>query len=180
MTFADRVKNEYFEWLCDIVVGTRFPREVSYRKLLMRLHSTTFIFQIPRDENRAEDGIELRYRFGMASGYTEEYECIEGPCSVLEMMVGLVMRCEATIMDDPDYGDRTGEWFWKMIRTLGLNSMTDTNFDRGYVDEVLNRFLNREYEPDGKGGLFYIKDCDRDLRNVEIWYQLCWYLDSIV
>lgn len=179
MTFTDRLKNEYFEWLSDIVVGTRFPREVSYRKLLMRLHSTPFTYTIPRDENRVADGIELRYRFGMAKDYPE-YDLIDDPCSILEMMVALVMRCESTIMDDPEYGNRTGEWFWNMIRSLGLSSMTDSNFDRDYVDEVLTRFLNRDYEPDGKGGLFYIKNYERDLRNVEIWYQLCWYLDSIV
>lgn len=179
MTFTDRLKNEYFEWLYDTVAGTRFPNGGSYRKLLMRLHSTPFTFSIPRDENRAADGIELRYRFGMAKD-CPEYELIDGPCSILEMMIALTMRCETDIMDDPAYGNRIGEWFWTMIRSLGLSSMTDSNFNRDYVDDVLTRFLNREYEPDGKGGLFYIKDYERDLRDVEIWYQLCWYLDSIM
>ena len=83
-------------------------------------------------------------------------------------------------MDDPGVGDRTGQWFWGMIVNLGLGSMTDGRYDRRFVEGVLNRFLNREYEPDGRGGLFRIKHCNRDLRTVEIWYQLCWYLDSIV
>ena len=58
--------------------------------------------------------------------------------------------------------------------------MTDDVFNRQYVEAAVTGLLNREYEPDGKGGLFTIKDCDRDLRTVEIWYQLCWYLDEIV
>jgi hypothetical protein len=95
------------------------------------------------------------------------------------MMVALAVRCEETIMDDALMGNRTGQWFWGMIHNLGLSRMTDPEFDRRFVDDVIARFLNREYEPNGKGGLFTVKHCDRDLRTVEIWWQLSWYLDSI-
>ena len=83
-------------------------------------------------------------------------------------------------MDNPAYGDRTKQWFWGMIVNMGLSSMTDDVFNRQYVEAAVTRLFNREYEPDGKGGLFTIKDCDRDLRTVEIWYQLCLYLDTVV
>ena len=113
----------------------------------------------------------------------EEYEIIidalEKPCSVLEMMVALSLRCEEEIMDDPNIGDRTRQWFWGMVVSLGLGAMHDDRFDKKYVDETIERFLKRKYEYDGRGGLFTIKDSNRDLREVEIWYQLCWYLDSI-
>ena len=83
-------------------------------------------------------------------------------------------------MDDPRYGDRTAQWFWRMMSNLGLGLMTDDIYDRGLVKHKLDIFLHREYEPDGKGGLFYIRDCAEDLRKVEIWAQLCWYLDKFV
>ena len=148
----------------------------------MRLHDTEFRYSIPRDDNRAYDGLNLRYRFGYENGYGDDISADfdSRPCSVLEMMVALAIRCEESIMDDPYVGDRTGQWFWGMIVNLGLGSMIDSRFDKRRVDEVIKRFLDREYEPNGKGGLFTIKNCDRDLRNVEIWYQLCWYLDGIV
>ena len=57
--------------------------------------------------------------------------------------------------------------------------MTDDRYDEGYALEKIYIFLNREYEPNGKGGLFFIRNCKEDLRNVEIWAQLCWYLDTI-
>lgn len=42
------------------------------------------------------------------------------PCSVLEMIIALAIRLEEHIMDDPDIGNRTGQWFWDMIVSLGL------------------------------------------------------------
>ena len=180
MTLRDSLMNEYFEWLYGLVCDGRFSKQTSYRKLLIQLHNTEFVYSIQKDQNRCEDGIALRRRFALFCGYEDEYECLDDPCSVLEMMIALAIRCEENIMDDTSVGDRTGQWFWGMIVNLGLGSMTDNRYDRRFVDDVVDRFLNREYEPDGRGGLFRIKHCNRDLRTVEIWYQLCWYLDSIV
>lgn len=178
----DILNDEYFEWLCDQVCDRRFAKQISYRKLLARLHSTEFRYSIPRDRNRAENGIDLRYRFGRTQtdcSIDLVMDILDGPCSVLEMMLALAIKCE-NFMDDTTRGDRTTQWFWGMVSNLGLGSMDDERFDRQYVDQVLDIFLNREYEPDGRGGLFTVRHCDRDLRNVEIWKQLCWYLDSIV
>lgn len=175
----DLIDNEYFEWIYESVCRGRFPKQVSYRKLLMFLHNTEFTYSIPNDENRAADGVELRYRFGIFTNQEGIEDYIEGPCSVLEMMFALAIRCEEW-MDDTNIGDRTNQWFWGMIVNLGLGPMADDNFDRRYVEDVIETFLRREYSPNGKGGLFSIRGCDRDLRTVEIWHQLCWYLDSIM
>jgi hypothetical protein len=94
------------------------------------------------------------------------------------MMVALAISCE-DFMDDPQKGDRTGQWFWGMIVSLGLGSMTDDRFDGKYVEQTIYRFLSHDYEPNGQGSLFTIYSCKQDLRYVEIWRQMCWYLDSI-
>lgn len=180
----DKINNEYFEWLFDLACKNRYSKRESYRNLLVRLHNTDFRYIIPKDENRAEDGISLRHRFILLNGYEDSYDRImrylDGPCSVFEMMVALCIRCEEDIMDDTRYGNRVGQWFWGMITNLGLSLMKDDKFDERFVDNVIERFLNREYDPDGKGGLFRIRNCNRDLRDVEIWCQLSWYLDTIV
>lgn len=177
------VANEYREWLFDLVCRNRYAKQVSYRRLLTRLHDVEFTYTIPRDQNRASDGMDLRYRFAIENGYDDEAEMIlyflNGPCSVLEMMIALAIDCE-DIMDEPDVGDRTGQWFWGMIVNLGLGSMTDDRCDIQKIDDAIMRLLNRRYEPNGKGGLFYIRNYDGDLRNMEIWHQLCHYLDTIV
>jgi hypothetical protein len=173
------IVDEYFEWMVDLVCGKRYAKSISFRKLLAKLHSTEFIYLIPNDENRAKDGEYLRYRFVMDHDCEDQLEYLdEEPCSVLEMMLALAIRMEENIMDDPSVGDRTGQWFWGMIVNLGLGSMSDNRYDPRYVDNALTAFLNRDYEPDGKGGLFTVTARD-DLREVEIWYQMNWYLDQI-
>lgn len=135
------------------------------------------------DENRAEDGTDLRYRFGEAYRYKDAEVAAnldDRPCSVLEMMVALAIRCEEHIMDDPAVGDRTGRWFWDMVDNLGLGAMSDARYEEEYIDAVLERFLNRKYDRDGAGGLFTVKRCPHDLRSVDIWYQMCWHLDDVI
>lgn len=176
----DRINDEYFEWMCDLVCGDRHHESISYKRLLETLHSIEFTYTIPNDINRAEDGIDLRYRFALSQDQIGIDLYLRGPCSVLEMMVALAIHCEESIMDDPLIGDRTSQWFWVMVTNLGLGSMTDNRFNQRFVEDVIGTFLDREYSPDGKGGLFRIRDCTRDLRTVEIWWQLLWYLDTIV
>lgn len=174
------IYEQYFNWLCDIVnVST-----VSYDKLLRLLHRTKFRWINIRDKNRAEDGTDLRFRFRKSIDGLSRNEVLnwhdKEPCSVLEMMIALAIRAEEQIMDDPQVGNRTTQWFWGMVSSLGLTGMSDNMFDLIKVKDIIERFLNREYSPDGKGGLFTIRDCEYDLRDVEIWTQLCWYLDRFV
>lgn len=177
----DGIINEYFDWLCELVCEDRHTEYISFRKLLMRLHDIEFRYSLPMDENRANDGIYLRYTFShFVLGLRNTSEYLDGPCSVLEMMVALAVKCEEDIMDNPAMGDRTGQWFWGMISSLGLSYMIDSRYCEPVVDEVIDRFLEREYDPDGTGGLFTIPNSPRDLRDAEIFHQLCWYLNTII
>lgn len=177
----DDVIDDYFEWLCELTCGEQHNERDSYRKLLSHLHRIEFVYSIKRDSNRAEDGIGLRYRFAynyISPAAAETY--LDGSCTVLEMILALAIRCEENIMDDPAIGDRTRQWFWGMIVNLGLGSMSDDRYDEQTVNDAIHRLLNRTYASNGKGGLFTVKNCDRDMRNIEIWHQLCRYLDTIM
>ena len=178
----DILTNEYFNWMCDLVYDKRYCKKLSYRKLLSYLHNREFIYILDMDGNRSEDGVDLRYRFAYEHNYS--YPMVanyldDRQCSILEMMVALAIRCEDSIMADSDIGNRTGLWFWSMIKSLGLDYMSDANFDKYAADKIIDRFLERKYEPNGKGGLFTIKHCRYDLRSVDIWYQMMFYLDEI-
>lgn len=179
MRIKERIKNDYFEWMYQLMCEDRFAESITYRKLFTFLHETEFTYFIPHDENRAADGIALRYRYCFLHHCEDLEYCLDGPCSVLEMMVALAIRCEERIMSDPAKGDRTTQWFWDMISSLGLGSMTDYNFDYQMADDIIWLFLNRKYSPNGKGGLFTVRGWDRDARDVEIWHQLMAYLNSL-
>lgn len=175
-------KKEYFEWLCDKIIND--DSNVKYSKLMSKLHDSIFVSVIPMDDNRIDDGKQLRFRFGreldiprgvISKVIDVEYE----HSSILEMMIALSIRCEETIMTDEQYGDRTGEWFWNMIVSLGLGTMNDSRYDDRYVNIVIDRLINRQYKRDGDGGLFTIHGIKKDMRTSEIWYQMCWYLDSL-
>lgn len=171
------MQNEYFEWMCSLVAGKKRDQ-----RLLMHLHDVAFVYIIPMDGNRAEDGIELRYRFGRENGYDERIVAAyldDRDCSVLEMMIALAFRCE-DVMYDPDAGDQTTRWFWTMIDSLGLSNMSDEHYNKQYVDATIDILLNRQYERNGEGGLFTVKNCDVDMRSIEIWYQMSRYLNDIL
>ena len=181
MTFEDQIINEYFDWMYDYVCNGRAHDGISYKKLFAFLYDTEFTYDIDNDENRAYDGISLRERFANTKEsilYDDILYALDKPCSVLEMILALSIRCEEQIMTDTRYGDRIKQWFWTMLKNLGLNLMTDDVFDKEYAEQIINRFLKREYSRNGRGGLFYIPDCEDDLRQHEIWTQLCWFLNT--
>ncbi len=174
------LNEEYFNWMYQLVFANEKRR--SYRKLLKYLNSVEFTYILDFDSNRAEDGMDLRYRFGYEHDYNGPMIAAyldDRPCSVLEMMVALANRCEEQIMDDPHAGCRRGQWFFSMLASLGLSGMNDENFVRSDAEGIVSRFLSRQYARNGEGGLFTVNS-RHDMRSVEIWYQLNWYLDSIL
>lgn len=178
----EEFNNEYLKWMYNCVCNDRYSK-TTYHELFSYLYANEFEYILPMDGNRAEDGIDLRYRFGRENGYPDYMTASyldDKPCSILEMMLALAIRCEEHIMENSYYGDRSGQWFWEMIVCLGLGHMTDKNFDVKYVDSVIDIFLNRKYERNGKGGLFEISDQSKDMRKTDIWYQMCFHLNEII
>jgi len=166
---------DYYNYICELVgIGD----ESNYSCLARKLMSMQFNYTIPNDANRESDGIDLRYRFGYE--HDIPYPIIASrldtfECTILEMLIALSVRVDNIMSSD----DNPSFIFWSMIGNLGLSQMTDDNFDEWHVEECIFRFLNREYQPNGEGGLVTLKNAPEDLRNVEIWYQLSWWLDEL-
>lgn len=171
------IKEEYFEWLYGIVCS---GKQRSYHYLLDQLFYTEFRYSHPMDSNRASDGRGLRYTWGRSSGYADyiiENTLDIYPCSVLEVLVALSLRCEEQITYDSTYGDRTSKWIWVMLRNLNLENMYDENYHEEMIGYVLDKWMDRQYNYDGSnGGIFVIKEPRADLRLTDIWYQAMWYL----
>lgn len=175
------MKRLYFKWLYQLVLDARRIR--SYKKLLKFLFEQDYYYLLEMDSNRGTDGLDLRHQFCYEHQYEYSELCSElgdKPCSVLEMMIALVLRFEQEILCDSDMGNRLPIWFNDMLISLGLDDLDDYNFDEVRAYQIVSIFLNRDYLPNGKGGLFYIPGCQRDLREVEIWYQACWFFDRLL
>lgn len=169
------IDEEYFHWLCEMVDAK--GSDDSYSGLMRQLYDVYFSKQTAKlvglDCNRIEDGKELREKFKDDSSYLN-YDCLNGPCSILELMIALAFKIADLLDDDPEH------WFWEMIKNLGLEGMNDSTYymigSYDKVDEILNTFLNRKYDKDGFGGLFPLQNPEKDQRKVEIWYQMNAYL----
>lgn len=173
--------DEYFIWLMDLV-NTNVD---AYSELLYFLHDTDFVWCLDRDDGRAADGLKLRdeYRDAMAGmGFDASWVVLmDKPCSVLEMLIGLSRRMDDMLIEDY-MAPRVPIWFWKMIKNLGLAKYTNgilmNASDDDYYDiqEILNRWMNRDFEPDGTGSIFPLENAYTDQRERTIMYQLNAYV----
>lgn len=174
------IRKIYFCWLSALIFSNR---RHGYSKLLDILHGTPFRSVLERDQNRAMDGAALRYRFGCENDIPGDLIADamgDIQCSVLEMMTALCFRCAEQIIYDGDIQSGTERLFMDMLSSLGLAEQTDSRFSADRSAEVLERFLERGYSPDGRGGLFTVSRPGIDMRDIEIWYQMCYYLDELI
>lgn len=164
----------YFQWLYSQVGSLKIANpSKTYWTLLKKLFTKEFIWIVPNDDNRAEDGRALRKEF------LDEVEVAEVDpvwmrlgCSILELLIGISRRLN---FEDESRGP--DEWFWCLIENLSLKRYNDrVRFPERTVDEILDALIWRTYEPDGHGGLFPLRTPRADQRDVEIWYQLSAYL----
>ena len=159
-------------WLMQFVAS---DHDISaYTRLFSELQSIPFVAVMPRDNDRIGDAELQRMEFMNEAGISLPVDISSGP-SVLEVLVALARKLDDLI----GYPESSPErWFWYMLSSIGLVGYEDHGFVKEAVDEMVRRFLNREYAPDGKGGCCYFP-CGKDLREVDIWYQWMWFLNSL-
>ena len=176
---------EAYEDFLTAYAGLNSHHGKRYYMLSSQLSKIPFISILGNDDNRADDGKHLRFFFSKQYKTEEEnrvLDILSGPCSLLEMMIGLAKR-----LDSMAYGvnDRveTSRWFFALIYNLGWDIYDDDTLMEEYKrEELLIRtdiLLNRQYHTDGSGGFFPLKHPDRDQRKVEIWYQAnAWMIEN--
>jgi hypothetical protein len=163
---------QYLNWLYARIGSVRETRKSkTYWSLFRLLYTTEFVWLIPNDDNRVEDGRDLRYEFRDEMGLTHVPSWwMSMECSVLEMILALT---EKLAFED----DRTpSRWFWELMMNLNLSGYNDGNFNEQRVAEIVHNLIWRTYEDDGRGGLFPLRHPRQDQRRVEIWYQSQAYL----
>lgn len=167
----------YFEWLYSQIGAVRNKNPArNYWHLCRKLYTTEFIWFVPNDDNRVEDGKELRRLFLTSTRYHLDDPLnlfMDLGCSMFEMLVALARMAAFESERSPV------EWFWRFMHNLELDAYSDDLYEISIeeeVEEVLDRLNKREYERDGKGGLFPLRHAREDQRDIELWYQLSSYL----
>lgn len=176
----------YFDWLTNIVMpGGQTRDHKSYHRLIAMLFDSKFYPLMNTDDARVDDVYAMRSQYtdivhmdpASADGFVRQGF---PSCSMLELMVALARRMENHIMADSEYGDRTSQWFWEMVSSLGLSSMDDSNFDDRLSGVVISQFVNREFAKNGCGSLFTIHNPDIDMRDLDLWYQMHAYINELM
>jgi hypothetical protein len=168
----------YFEWLLHWVCDSNHPKD-QYWSLLEHLFLREYTYTLIMDNNRERDGLSLRDMYNKTARKKDILSSVEmsTPCSVLEVLIALSMRIESDILAN-DVGGRTSVWFWTMMENMDLHVMDGRRYDSYYINNVIDKFLDRKYGPEGQGGPFYIPYTTKDLRTVELWYQAMWYITA--
>ncbi|MBO7449749.1 MAG: hypothetical protein J6U54_05210 [Clostridiales bacterium] len=164
----------YYKWLLkELNIDLN---DFYYDDLFWHLLNRNFTWSVRNDDNRAGDGIELRHRYLRSGGALQEKEMKE-PCSILEMLAALSIRCDREILGDPDV-DKSDKLLWVMLENLGLDVYDDSYYDPEEVDDILDIWLLRRFDKYGNGGIFPVTKVGRDQRKVEIWFQMNDYLNE--
>lgn len=166
------VENLFFNWLCAKVVHVEVPTpSLSYWRLLKQLHDTEFVWLLSGDDNRAEDGVDLRSEFCKEAYLHVDPLWMSLPCSTFEMLYAFARRASF------DTDQESAFWFWRFLDNLGLKRFNDAAGDRSAeIADILDRFLWRNYNSNGNGGICPLRAPQHDQRKVELWYQFCEYL----
>lgn len=161
-------KASYFSFLTEKVYNSNLNDAVCYELLSVPF---TWDENIITDANRADDGLSLRSLF-----YYDEHDIsgmCDSPCSVLEMLVAMSIRIEMDIMGEPG-DDHPGRWFELMMKNLRIGRYTPVNDALMKIDI----WLHREYEANGVGSLFPLREFPGDQRDLPIWDQMSFYLSE--
>lgn len=159
----------YFRWLLFQIHEDRNVA-MSYMPMLRILHDVEFVWIVANDDNRLEDGRDLRSEYTQASRHIFDDHAI----TVLEVLVALARRVAFNAGGEPEH------WCWVLIHNLGLDKYRENLTERqaNRILDIVEKLIWRNYHPNGKGGFFPLKHTTEDQRKVEIWYQMSAYINE--
>jgi hypothetical protein len=165
MNQLNPIDYEYYEWL---KAQIEIPNGKSYNGVFEIMHNLEFVWTVPNDDNRIQDGLDLRYEF---LNSPEQTLHLQG-ATLLEILVSLSRRTAFTAGGTPE------QWAWQLLRNLRFHKKPDplTEHQSARVKDMLDTLIWRTYQRDGRGGFFPLNHPDEDQTKVEIWYQMNKYV----
>ena len=176
------MEEEYFDFLLSFLDEdeSQLPSIFGNYYLLSKLHRIDFRYSLMMDRNRDMDGREWRNRYGgeLPPAF------LKRPASVLEVILGLADRMAFELDDEAGIT----QYFWELTDNLGINYMDYQFEDDPDIDLIIkrkiDRWMSRQYDSDGRGGIFPLKSVPRfsgenefpNQNRLELWYQMQLYL----
>lgn len=174
-----KAPKSYISWLRSQLDFIDSPN--TYNELFAALLSHRYTWILPMDSNRAQDGKEVRERFYNSISYLEYPKWVKDePCSFLEFLAAITFRMNYICSGYNE--DKTKEIFWLLLSNLGINELSDANWERmdgsRMVAEAVERVCKRKIDINGEGGLFPLQAPKQNQREVEVWYQMQAYIQD--
>lgn len=186
-TKTNEIFKSYLEWLLRLINADNYKGK-SYIKLCSLLNKVPFEPVIKLDTNRVSDAQSL-LRETYIQSKSEWYrmdddnvmELSTCPVSFLELIISLAMRIDLDFMREINGVDNTRIYFWVLVRNLGILEFDDEHWGEDAIVSIVNRLnivQDRKYDFNGNGGLFPLENAEMDQRNVQIWNQLCQFVNQ--
>lgn len=169
----ESLSEEYLRWLEPQIRDGQGDQ--TYWDLSNIMFEKRFDALVPHDDNRMEDGLDLRTEFCHSKDIPMDALHFLGICSFLEVLIGLSYRLEFNA------GGNHRQWAWKLLDNLELAKMIDPLSRRkvSQINHILDTVIRRNYKPDGHGGFFPLAWPDEDQTKIELWYQMAAYIHEI-
>lgn len=161
------VVEQYIDYL-EPQVGVNPRNGRGFHDLLNLMLAKEFVWLVPNDDNRIADGLDIRAEWEWARSIT-------GPCSFLEVLIGLSRRIAFVT------GENAEGWSWQLLINLELHQMRDplTAYKIQKAEKIIEAVIWRTYHSTGEGGFFPLSHPEEDQRKVELWYQMSAYIREI-
>lgn len=175
MTADTWLTETYYLWLAEDCFSTP-PERREYEGVLRLLHDIPFYWTIWSDENRAGDALSFRQNDFL--GYQQDLDRLDqhwlnawaqqAP-SVLEVLLGCARRW-CFYFEAP-----VAFYFQHMFRNMRFDRFPGRTLNSGGQEIVRNRcdiWMARQFESNGEGSPFPVKQDVTDMRLVDIWTQM--------
>ena len=169
----NKIWSDYKIWLIKMCRINR----IGYNHLIDQLHNSPFEAVLERDNNRINDGLDLRHRFLIENGINGDF--FDHPAGILEVLIALAVRIDSEFLGNP-MDPHPDIMFWEMICNLGLDKFDDKHYNSDEIYRILGIWINREYDFYGNGGVFPIPKTHKNVQNqreIELWMQMTAYIN---
>lgn len=166
--------DDYLQYLIWIGGLQKFRQ---YGRLFEILHNIQFTYILDRDNNRNEDGNDLREDYLIPDCFDKEADkYFYGHwVSVLEMLLALAIRVDDEFIGDPSE-EHPEDFLMEMINNLGLGVYRGEKYRENDVIKIVQKWMNRKFDKGGYGSPFPLKYSCEDQRKIEIWDQMIAYI----